>query len=392
MFLNRERAYEIMQTHNLKGLVAALPHNVTYLTGYERKLGFALPAPVRAVLSAQRDAPTVLIIPPVELTTVAAQTVWAEEIHTNGEFWVYMPTDSALTPIEARFRELWSAAAPQEPLKMLSRVLKQLGMAAGRVAFDATGIGYAVQEAECPDLVPVQGENTFREVRLIKTPDEIALLSESARINEEAGQEMYDACQPGRAWDDVLKSHAVGLARRGAVQQFVSSAPGQLSSMIFPLHGLNLTLQPGDWVRHDYGSTYRSYWSDTGRTVCMGEPPEQLRRYYAACRAGLEEITNALKPGARSGDLFDLGIRTVRQAGVRHYDRAHCGHCIGLELYEAGGIRPNDDMQLAPGMVLNVELPYYELGWGGLQIEDTFLITATACEPLTRVSHDLIIH
>lgn len=392
MLLNRERAYEIMQAHNLKGMVAALPHNVTYLTGYERKLGFALPAPVRALLSIDRDAPTVLIIPPVELTTVAAQGVSAEEIHTNGEFWVYMPPGSALTPIEARFRELWGAAAPEEPLKVLSHAVKQLGMAEGRVAFDATGIGDAVREADCPDLVPIQGENIFREVRLIKTPDEIALLSESAWINEAAGQEMYDACQPGTAWDDVIKTHAVGLARRGAVQQFVSSAPGQLSSMIFPLHGLNLTIQPGDWVRHDYGSTYRSYWSDTGRTVSLGEPSQQLRTYYAACRLGLEAIAEQLKPGARSGDLFELGIRTVRQAGIPHYDRAHCGHCVGVELYEAGGIRPNDAMQLAPGMVLNVELPYYELGWGGLQIEDTFLITATGYEPLTHASHELIIH
>ncbi len=42
-------------------------------------------------------------------------------------------------------------------------------------------------------------------------------------------------------------------------------------------------------------------------------------------------------------------------------------------------------------MVLNVELPYYELGWGGLQVEDTFLITETGAERLTSLDQNLIV-
>ncbi len=58
MYLNHERAVEIMAAHNLAGIVAGKPHNITYLTGYDRKLGFALSSPIRALLSSQRDAPS----------------------------------------------------------------------------------------------------------------------------------------------------------------------------------------------------------------------------------------------------------------------------------------------------------------------------------------------
>ena len=394
MFLNRERAYEIMAAHNLNGLVASRQHNVTYLTGYDRKLGFTVSWPTRAILARDPAAPIVLIIPPVELTTVAAQSVWADEIETNGEFWVYTPPDRSLTPVEASFQEMWAEKTKTTgvPQHVLERTLKRLGMNRGRVAFDETGVGYALRESCCPELIPLEGTNIFREIRLIKTTDEIELVRQSTRINEEAGRAMYDACVPGAAWDEIVRTYAVELARRDAVQQFMSSAPGQESSMIFPLEGHGIILKVGEWVRHDYGGTYHSYWSDTGRTISLGEPSEQLRSYYAACRAGLEAVAEQLKPGARSGDLFALGVRTVRQAGIPHYDRAHCGHCIGLEMYETGGIKPNDELRLAPGMVLNVELPYYELGWGGLQIEDTFLITATGAERLTAFPRELIIH
>lgn len=395
MLLNRERAYEIMAAHNLAGLVASRPHNVTYLTGYERTLGFALHPPVRAVISAQRDAPIVLIIPPVELTTIASQPVWADEIETCGEFWVSIPDENVLTPIETRFRDLWHAKAGEtrkDPLAVLAGVLKRLGMEHGRVGLDEAGIGYALRDAQLEDIVPLEGETFFREIRLIKTPDEITLLQQSALINEQAGKAMYDACVPGAAWDDIKRLYEVELARRGAIQQFFSSAPGKESSMIFQMQGHGKNLVPGEWVRHDYGGTYHSYWSDTGRTVSLGEPNARLKSYYEACLRGMLEIENALGPGARSGDLFELGVHTVRKAGIPHYDRSHCGHCIGLEMYEAGGIRPQNDMLFAPGMVINVELPYYELGWGGLQIEDTFLITATGAERLTQQDRALIVN
>ena len=41
---------------------------------------------------------------------------------------------------------------------------------------------------------------------------------------------------------------------------------------------------------------------------------------------------------------------------------------------------------LAPGMVLCVETPYYELGWGGTMVEDTAIVTETGHELLTTSS------
>jgi Xaa-Pro aminopeptidase len=40
-------------------------------------------------------------------------------------------------------------------------------------------------------------------------------------------------------------------------------------------------------------------------------------------------------------------------------------------------------------MTLNVETPYYELGWGGIMVEDTVVVTADGCEWLTASRRDL---
>ncbi len=46
---------------------------------------------------------------------------------------------------------------------------------------------------------------------------------------------------------------------------------------------------------------------------------------------------------------------------------------------------------LEPGMVFCVETPYYEHGWGGVQVEDAIEITATGTRRLTRSSQGLAI-
>jgi Xaa-Pro aminopeptidase len=40
---------------------------------------------------------------------------------------------------------------------------------------------------------------------------------------------------------------------------------------------------------------------------------------------------------------------------------------------------------LEPGMVVNVDMPFTEIGWGSVHIEDTVVITPGGCEPLTSL-------
>ena len=42
-------------------------------------------------------------------------------------------------------------------------------------------------------------------------------------------------------------------------------------------------------------------------------------------------------------------------------------------------------------MVFCVETPYYEHGWGGVQVEDAVEITSSGARTLTRSSQDLAV-
>jgi Xaa-Pro aminopeptidase len=67
------------------------------------------------------------------------------------------------------------------------------------------------------------------------------------------------------------------------------------------------------------------------------------------------------------------------------------GHGIGIEVYDPPLLAPTSDDVLEEGMVVNVETPYYELGFGGVQVEDTVVVTADGYRLLTQCDRGLFV-
>jgi len=86
--------------------------------------------------------------------------------------------------------------------------------------------------------------------------------------------------------------------------------------------------------------------------------------------------------------VFNAAIEIAKKR-IPQYERTHVGHGIGLELYEPPIITPTTDIILEVGMIFNIEPPYYELGLGGFQVEDTVVVTDKGFRLLTTLDRDL---
>ena len=123
----------------------------------------------------------------------------------------------------------------------------------------------------------------------------------------------------------------------------------------------------------------------------LGKPTAKQQSYYQAIKEGEEQALDLLRPGARAAEIFEKTVKKVRQAGIPHYQRSHVGHGIGIECYDMPFLNLSSGHTLEEGMVVNVETPYYELGFGGLQVEDTAVITKTGYRLLTKSKRDLFV-
>jgi Xaa-Pro aminopeptidase len=107
----------------------------------------------------------------------------------------------------------------------------------------------------------------------------------------------------------------------------------------------------------------------------VGEASPTQKRLYDAIFAGEEEQLQRIRPGMAASEVFDIAITEVERHGLFPYRRHHCGHGIGLDVYEPPIVAPGVSQEIEAGMVFCLETPYYEIGWGGMMVEDTIVVT-----------------
>jgi len=251
----------------------------------------------------------------------------------------------------------------------------------GRVGFD-TGAADLAPALSTMGADVVDATDWMYELRAVKLPGELELLRRGARLAEQGIDNAIEAAAAGISEIELANVVAVTMAAGGGTPRFtvVTSGPRSALSDARPTER---ELRPGDLLRFDVGCTVEGYWSDIGRTAVVGKADNLQASRYAAILAGEQAQLEMVRPGITAADLFDVAVSTVEASGLEPYRRHHCGHAIGTEVYERPVIAPGSSTVLEPGMVFCVETPYYEIGWGGMMVEDALVVTADGAEVLT---------
>ena len=396
--MNQERARQLMRRKGLDAIIAASAVNVTYASGFHSPSPHVFSDMQVFALVPQDTEASSLVIPRDELTYVGVSPASVEDIRVYGETTLQWSDEATYDAIETRVRQLMTTRSRHtDPVEALVSAIDDRGLLRARMGLDGRGIQPA-HLAHLRRLLPeaelVDASELWRSIRAVKTPPELERLRRASQINEEALAASIGISRVGVTQADLYDAYQARVIERGGFLHYWGGGVGSQSALFGPPIP-NHRGQSGDVIRIDGAMTYQFYWADTGRTVVLGEVTERQKTYYAALHEGLYAGLALVCPGAHPSQIFDAIVETVQRAGIAHYFRFHCGHGLGLEFYEIPSIRPAtngaEEILLEEGMVLNVEVPYYELGFGGMQIEDTLLVTAGGYEFITERSRELIV-
>ena len=225
--------------------------------------------------------------------------------------------------------------------------------------------------------------------RSIKTASEIERMRVAASITERGLGKAFDAARPGMTELELSSIIVTEIVAGGGIPRFVSVTAGERSALV-DAYATTTSLKPGDLIRVDVGCTVDGYYADLARTAVVGEPSRTQADRYAALAAGERAQLDLARAGITAGDLFDVAVTEVRKGALPDYQRSHCGHGLGIAAHEFPTLGPAArDVEIESGMVLCVETPYYELGWGGMMVEDIIVIRDGGNEPLTKLPREL---
>jgi Xaa-Pro dipeptidase len=225
--------------------------------------------------------------------------------------------------------------------------------------------------------------------RRTKLPEEIEIIQHAATLTERGADKALQHAQAGVTEIELSAIIAGEMRAGGGVPRFVVVTSGQRSALA-DTYATQNKLAKGDLVRLDIGCTVDGYWCDTARTAVVGEPTREQQQRYDALLDGERAQLALARAGVTAADLFHVAVDRVRKGALPHYQRHHCGHGIGTDVYEFPTLNAaSQDAMLEEGMVLCVETPYYEIGWGGMMVEDMIVIRAGGNECLTHLPREL---
>lgn len=392
MLHNREELYKSMDAQGLDFIIGAMWQNVVYLSDFFSPNQSWLYGTVSLVVY-PRDARKrpILVLSKSEAELLTTSPGWVTDARFYGDAFISDTGKQDLTASDAQLREYLAAPSFDSPVAAAVDACRSLGVKPGdKVGIDEKGVTAPFIEALAAALgcKLTYAAAVIGQARLIKTPEEVERLRKAVHITEQAIHATMRKARLGMTEREMLNDYWQELLRRGAQPA--------LSCLGFGSHSAHANAQATDEirlcrnqpVRFDIGCSYQYYQADTAKIAVVGELDEKQNRYFAALRDGIARGVALIKPGATAAQVFQAVMETVCET-IPHYRRSHVGHGIGVEIYDPPVIS-NADWQFRSGMVMCVEAPYYEVGRGGLQVEEVVHITETGVELLSERPVEII--
>lgn len=239
------------------------------------------------------------------------------------------------------------------------------------------------------ELVPTQ--QILTQLRSSKSREELQHMIEAQRIAEKSFLELLRQISTDKTEREVAAELVCLFLKNGADDKSFDPivVSGERSSMP---HGVptDQRIQRG-FLTIDFGVKYDGWCSDTTRTVCIGEPTEEMRIVYDTVHSAQKAGIKAARAGVSGKEIDGAARRMIEEAGYGEFFGHGFGHGLGLEVHEAPTAARTRDEIMPDGAVLSAEPGIYLPGRFGVRIEDVLYLTDTGSENITSLPKDLII-
>lgn len=206
---------------------------------------------------------------------------------------------------------------------------------------------------------------------MIKTPEQIAKIKESAKINIEILDYVAAHIKAGITTEEIDQWVYDITTKHGAIpaplnyEGFPKSVCTSINEEV--CHGIpspDVVLQDGDIINVDASTILDGYFSDSSRMFCIGNVSPEKQRLVDIAKESLQVGLKEVKPWGYLGDMgqaindfaMENGYSVVREIG---------GHGVGIEFHEDPWVsyvsHRGTEMIMAPGMMFTIE-PMINMG------------------------------
>jgi Xaa-Pro aminopeptidase len=280
--------------------------------------------------------------------------------------------------------------------EVMAERIRELGLERGR-------IGLLEIDARHEDYLPVNQYNDLRkglpdaeivftkgimhELLSVHSAEELDCVRKAGKLCTSAMQAIAERARPGVAEYELRAAAGSAVLEGSGDIDFliIGSTPMAAPAQIFGNpRPSRKELAAGDIILMELAAGYRGYSAQIGQPICLGEPPDNVRRFWdEIAKPGYERMAAEVRPGNPVDNLRIAG-QFFREKGMqsRHI------HCHGIDLVSDGphvyqdsiNVQPFEQI-MRPGMVIMVEPnPITADGMLGMFVGHTLIVTETGHE------------
>lgn len=252
-------------------------------------------------------------------------------------------------------------------------------------------------QALLPDAIFVSATDIVREMRVIKSEEEIATMREAGRMTEAAFAEVLPKLKFGMTELDVIAEVDYQMKRQGSLgatftTSLYNSGKNHPLMMGKRLESWKRVLRPPVSVLFDFGASHKGLCYDFGRTVSFGAPSaEQIKVHRLIMESQAAGIA-ALKADKITCEEVDHAARQhLVDAGYGQHFRHRLGHGIGWDVHEPPFLTKTDKTVVREGMMFTIEPSIFQAAGESARVEDVIVARPNGGEPLTKGFQDLFV-
>lgn len=368
----REKLLEHVTSKGFEAFVTFGSTSIFYLTGF-----YFISTERPAALLVKANGETLLFLP--QLESEHSELASVDEIRTYSEY-----------------------PGLVHPMQQFGEIMTEKNLSQGKILAESSGYGSAMGyrgpslDQVLPHLTVTIDQDLVEKMRMIKSPQEIKLIRESAKWGNLAHVYLQDYCGDGKTENEV----SMQASQEATIVMMKTLGPqykplgyagaragfrGQIGANSALPHAVNINavMRKGDNLVTGAAAGVGGYTSELERTMFLGQPSEEQKKYFSIMMEMMETAFQAIKPGIPCSEVDKAVNRVYEKYDIWQTWRHHTGHALGILGHEAPFFDIGDNTILEPGMVFSVEPGIYIPGVGGFRHSDTLVVTEKGMDLIT---------
>ncbi|WMS43878.1 Xaa-Pro peptidase family protein [Acuticoccus sp. MNP-M23] len=293
---------------------------------------------------------------------------------------------------------VWTDRAGVDPTRALKDHLFELDLLGAHIGVELDTHGLTARNGQrlddqlrrfgtlhdASDLVPA--------LRAIKSPAEIAIVREAARLGDAAWRAGVDMAAPG------VDEGAILAAMQGSVLAGGGDYPGNEfvigsgeDALLCRYKSGRRALSADDQMTIEIAGVWRHYHAAMMDTVVIGTPRPRQHELFDAAEAALARVVAAMRPGNTFGEVFEAHAQELNDRDMQAHKLNACGYSLGATFTPSWMDPPmfysGNEAAVEPNMVLFAHMILMDSeSRTAMTLGRTYLTTDADAEPLSAIA------